>query len=65
MMGKIRSSVAIRQTELIVLLKVLGKVVLGIPCPGLGSPVQKSHEENWKGLGEVCQDSPFELDSPV
>lgn len=50
MMGKIRSSMAIRLRELNVLLKVLGKAVLGIPCPGLRSPVQKSHEETGKGL---------------
>lgn len=49
-MGKIRSSMASRLGELIVPWKVLGKAVLGIPCPGLGSPVQKSHDETGKGL---------------
>lgn len=45
MMGKTRSSMASRLRELGVPLKVLGRAVLGIPCPGLGSSVQKSHEE--------------------
>lgn len=45
MMGKIRSSLAGRLRELGIPLKVLGRAVLGIPCPGLGSSVQKSLEE--------------------
>lgn len=29
--------------------------MLGIPCLGLGSPVQESHEETGEGLVKVCQ----------
>lgn len=33
------------------------RAVLGIPCLGLGSPIQESHEETGEGLVKVCQGS--------